>query len=338
MNTAEILEKCQTLPGVTVHMQPNCAELRLSTDGGTGRMCFLPLFPGITLALIEVHAPSWPAPEPDRPTPDAKGPLIVNYCIRGRCELVLNDSRSVFLTSGQISLTERFAQNAYVYPGRLYEGVELFIDPEVSAAGLPLLRDHFDLDLTALGRRYCPQGGTFIAPMSLPDHLLERLWTPSGPENPLCAAGRKTAVLDLLALLLHGSPQPQAAPLTYFTKSQIEITRRIEAMISADLSRPRTVGELARQFAVSESSVKNYFRGVYGQSIAQYLQQRRMEQAAALLSSTRLPVVEVAAQVGYESQSKFSAAFRRKYGSTPLEYRRARNLPAQNAENRLEAP
>lgn len=78
-------------------------------------------------------------------------------------------------------------------------------------------------------------------------------------------------------------------------------------MISADLSRSRTVGELARQFAVSESSVKNYFRGVYGQSIAQYLQQRRMEQAAALLSSTRLPVVEVAAQVGYESQSKFSA-------------------------------
>ncbi len=74
MNTAEILEKCQTLPGVTVHMQPNCAELRLSTDGGTERMCFLPLFPGITLALIEVHAPSWPAPEPDRPTPDAKGP------------------------------------------------------------------------------------------------------------------------------------------------------------------------------------------------------------------------------------------------------------------------
>lgn len=301
-------------------------------------MCFLPLFPGITLALIEVHAPSWPAPEPDRPTPDAKGPLIVNYCIRGRCELVLNDSRSVFLTSGQISLTERFAQNAYVYPGRLYEGVELFIDPEVSAAGLPLLRDHFDLDLTALGRRYCPQGGTFIAPMSLPDHLLERLWTPSGLGDPLCAAGRKTAVLDLLALLLHGNPQPQAARLTYFTKSQIEIARRIEAMISADLSRSRTVGELARQFAVSESSVKNYFRGVYGQSIAQYLQQRRMEQAAALLSSTRLPVVEVAAQVGYESQSKFSAAFRRKYGSTPLEYRRARNLPAQNAENRLEAP
>lgn len=46
----------------------------------------------------------------------------MNYCTRGRCELVLNDGRHVFLTAGQISLTERFAQREYVYPGRVYGG------------------------------------------------------------------------------------------------------------------------------------------------------------------------------------------------------------------------
>ena len=47
-----------------------------------------------------------------------------------------------------------------------------------------------------------------------------------------------------------------------------------------------------------------------------------MEKAAQLLRETDLPVAEVARQVGYESQSKFTAAFKEQYGQLPKEYRR----------------
>lgn len=82
----------------------------------------------------------------------------------------------------------------------------------------------------------------------------------------------------------------------------------------------------AELFSVSESSVKNYFYGVFGQSISKYLTHRRMLRAAELLKTTDCSVLEVANQVGYLNQSKFAAAFRREHAVTPLEYRRKARL------------
>lgn len=107
----------------------------------------------------------------------------------------------------------------------------------------------------------------------------------------------------------------------YYTRSQVAMAKQIEAIITGDLSQPHTVQEFAERFSVSESSVKNYFHGVYGQSIAQYMTGQRM-----LLAQTKLSVIDVAARVGYLNQSKFSAAFRRAYACTPLEYRRSQRL------------
>ena len=44
--------------------------------------------------------------------------------------------------------------------------------------------------------------------------------------------------------------------------------------------------------------------------------------AAALLRETDMSVAEIAGQVGYESQSKFTAAFKEQFGLLPTAYRR----------------
>ena len=195
VNTASIVESCRALPGVSVEDREAGASLRLRSPEGRGRMDFYPLFPGLPLARIAVEAPSGPAPQPGPCTPEAKGPLLINYCLRGRRELILNDRRHVFLTAGQVSLTERFAQKEYLYPGRLYEGVELFLDPETAEAGVPLLREGFDLDLTALRQRYCPGGETFLADLPLPEELADRLLrteSAAGPESTPETNNRKS--------------------------------------------------------------------------------------------------------------------------------------------------
>ena len=46
----------------------------------------------------------------------------------GRCEIILNNGNFVYVKDGDISLTECFAQKQYVYPRRIYEGMELFVD------------------------------------------------------------------------------------------------------------------------------------------------------------------------------------------------------------------
>lgn len=326
MNTSEILKECNRLPGVTVYTKEEYAELILSSDNGNGRMQFIPMFDGITLAVIEVHAASWPAPVPEKSNPETTGPLIINYCIRGRCELVLNDSKSVFLTAGQISLTEKFAQRQYVYPGGLYEGIELFIDPEAARNGVAALSEHFGLCIEELGRRYCSNGSTYIAKLPLADSLLKKLYRLQDSESPLNKVGMKTGVIDLLAMLLYEQLPPEGEKLIYYTRFQAGIARQIESIISADLSRSHTVHEFSEQLSVSESSIKNYFFGMFGQSISRYTMHKRMLYAARLLEETDLPIIEVSGRVGYESQSKFAVAFRREYGMTPLEYKKKKKI------------
>ena len=48
-----------------------------------------------------------------------------------------------------------------------------------------------------------------------------------------------------------------------------------------------------------------------------------MERAAELLRSTDLSILEIAGRVGYDSQSKFTAAFKSAYQVLPKEYRKA---------------
>ena len=52
-----------------------------------------------------------------------------------------------------------------------------------------------------------------------------------------------------------------------------------------------------------------------------YVRQRRLQRGEALLRGTRLSVGEIAAQVGYASQSAFTAALVRVHGCTPRELR-----------------
>ena len=52
--------------------------------------------------------------------------------------------------------------------------------------------------------------------------------------------------------------------------------------------------------------LKSVFKAVYGQPIAAHMKHHRMEEAARLLRETNGSIGDIAQQVGYENQSKFS--------------------------------
>lgn len=152
---------------------------------------------------------------------------------------MLNDNKSVFLTAGHISLTEKFALNEYVYPGRVYEGIELFIDPETVRHGLPVLRDGFGVELAALREKYCPDGETYIARLPLPDTLSGRLLDNAGAESAMGTVQLKTGVIDLLALL-HDQSQPRQP--VYYTRSQVPSPSRSRPSSPAICPNPTRCG------------------------------------------------------------------------------------------------
>ena len=61
---------------------------------------------------------------------------------------------------------------------------------------------------------------------------------------------------------------------------------------------------------------------LYGCTITEYLQHRRMSQAEYLLTDTTLSIGQVAQAVGYASASRFAELFRKSTGLLPSTYRK----------------
>lgn len=94
------------------------------------------------------------------------------------------------------------------------------------------------------------------------------------------------------------------------------------AAIHRNPEHPWTVDDLAALTHQSRSAFAHRFTAVVGQSPAAYVAERRMLAASKLLETTAMAVGAVAHAVGFESEAAFSRAFRRRFGRSPLAWRK----------------
>lgn len=327
MNINNIIEQCIKIPGISLKQSEYSTELILKEKEGKGSMTFYPLFPGLTIAYIFVNSPKWKAPEFHKNSSMNKGLLLFNYCVTGRCELILNNENFVYVKDGEISLTEHFAQEQYVYPRRIYEGLEYFIDIETIETQSPWIKEEFKIDFCRLADVYCPDGKTYISPASPEvEDILKKMWLLLDFSIPFAVSQMKSYTLVLFSQLLNMDNIPPSQACTFLTETQVDIAKRAAQIITSDLRQHHPAWELAEQFSISETSLKNYFRSVFGQNISVYLREARMNKAAELLAATKLSIAEISGQVGYLNQSKFASVFKKQFSKSPLDYRRAKKL------------
>jgi AraC-like DNA-binding protein len=90
-----------------------------------------------------------------------------------------------------------------------------------------------------------------------------------------------------------------------------------------DPAHPWTLEELARTAATSRSVLAERFAALVGSSPMQYLTQWRMLLASNLLCRSNAPLASIAQDVGYQTDTAFSRAFRREFGAPPAAWRRS---------------
>ena len=90
-----------------------------------------------------------------------------------------------------------------------------------------------------------------------------------------------------------------------------------------------TLEELARAAGTSRSVLAERFQHLVGSSPMQYLTQWRMLLASNLLSRSNAPLARIAEEVGYQTDTAFSRAFRREYGAPPAAWRKSQSARAQ---------
>lgn len=84
-----------------------------------------------------------------------------------------------------------------------------------------------------------------------------------------------------------------------------------------------TVQYLASHVNLSTNYLSDMLRSLTGQNAQQYIHERLVQKAKELLSTTTLPVSQVAFQLGFEHSQSFSKFFRNKAKVSPLQFRQS---------------
>lgn len=96
---------------------------------------------------------------------------------------------------------------------------------------------------------------------------------------------------------------------------------RILHYISEHYTEKLTLGELSRQFGLSEAHLSRTFSQRLSCGFLRYLHILRVDHAEYLLRSSQMSVSEIAFSVGFSDIRTFNRVFRERRGMTPTQYR-----------------
>ena len=97
--------------------------------------------------------------------------------------------------------------------------------------------------------------------------------------------------------------------------------QRLIDWVDAHAKENPTLAEIARQVGYSPWYCSEQFHRVTGMTLREYIAGRRLTMAASCLRDTRCPIVDVALECGFSSQSAFTTAFKAAFGCSPRRYR-----------------
>lgn len=113
--------------------------------------------------------------------------------------------------------------------------------------------------------------------------------------------------------------------LHLYRAQRAEAPQTLAAQVRSEFERCADSGltqaEICRRIGITPRHAQRIFRQSYGVTIHQYLAQKKLQKAKALLVGTDHSVAQIAAEAGFENEKYFSIFFRRQTGVTPTQYR-----------------
>lgn len=248
--------------------------------------------------------------------------FCIDHCREGRIEHRLTNGAYSYLNVGDLRIDNRSSHNFdFDMPLSHYHGITIAFFLESAKHSISEAFPGFPVRLDRLYTKYCPVNDPFII-RSEPqiEHLFSELY--SVPQKVKDYYYR-IKIFELLLYLdaLEISDHDQFRP--YFYKTQVEKIKAIQILITENIDSRYTLEELSERFNIPLTSMKLCFKGVFGTSIYAYLRSYRINRAAGMLKKTDYSVARIAGDVGYNSPSKFAAAFRDIIKKSPLDYRKS---------------
>lgn len=292
-----------------------CTVYKMDCADGLGLMTVYQVYPGIQLIYNDFEATSC-----DWNESQDKNILEINHCREGREGSTLLSGSCLYLGEGDLSIhTMDNCSPEMSFPLKHYRGISVVINLETVAQNPPEILSESGIDIRKFKEKFCPDGSCFV--MRAKDeieHIFSELYSvPDCLQKPYF----KIKVQELLLFLCMVDVSKEKQREQY-TSPHVEIVKEIHKKLVGNLQARPTIDELSKEYLINTATLKDTFKGIYGQPIGAYMKEYRIRQAAVLLRQTQATIAEIANKVGYENQSKFATAFRDILKIGPAEYRK----------------
>lgn len=286
---------------------------KLSPGGKNERIS---LYDGIDLSYIDIASDSLSLQH------EALEHIMqINYCKAGQIAWKTQNGNNIFLNPGDFSVhTLNVCMDSSIhFPAGRYQGLTISIDLQEMSVRPPELIAETGVFNGLLREKFCENNTiSFLTGNEQSESIFSGFY---GQPEKLKLSYQRIKVLELLLYLAQMEFAPQNR-LTEYQAKQVEIVREIHDQLLQHMEQRVTIETLSKQYLINPTTLKSAFKAVYGTSLAAHIKQHRMELAAKLLRETDMSIAEIAQAVGYDSQSKFTTAFKSLYQTLPREYRK----------------
>ena len=274
------------------------------------------LYPGIELCYLTFSANSFSVHHKAMPHI-----IQINHCKAGQIVWEMKSGNRIYLNPGDFSLHTMKActDSMFTFPSGIYQGLSIYIDLQEVSEHPPELLKGSNIFETILPEKFCRNDSpVFLAGNEQTESIFSAFF--NQPES-LKLPYQKIKTMELL-LYLSKTELTSSQQLSEYKTEQIRMIREIHDQLTRHMEQRITIEELSRKYLINPTTLKNAFKSIYGTSIAAHIKEHRMEQAAKMLTETDKSIAEIARAVGYDSQSKFTAAFKTYFKVLPKEYRK----------------
>lgn len=251
--------------------------------------------------------------------------IEIIYMCSGETTHMINGKEKVVLTKGDLLFLNRNATHEIYPAGENDIAVNFIILPEFFDKTFEMLEDENVIRDFIVGS--LQQNGTgadyiyFRVADILPvQNLIENMiWSLVYKQGNARNMNQTTMGLLILQLTNYTDRIEGNTPSQYEKNMMFMVLRYIEENYRAG-----TLTELAELMNQSVTGLSRFIKKNSGMNFQQLLQQKRLNQAVFLLTTTKLTVEEIILAVGYDNTSYFHRIFRERYGVTPKKYRMER--------------
>ncbi len=139
-------------------------------------------------------------------------------------------------------------------------------------------------------------------------------------EDELNVLQCRIKILELLLLVFEQLLKRDQVRHLPIYKDDIDKLFIARTTVLSDLSQPPKLAYLAKQVGMNQTKLKDLFKQVFGNTIYNYYQNARMNEAAFLLKQGGYSVTEVGHQLGFTNLSHFSRLFEKHHGLKPKKF------------------